>query len=225
MQLRPPDEVPVMTLPNTVFFPGIALPLHIFEPRYRMMLTHVLATHRMFVVAALDRRRVRFPNCPEPFHKVASIGVVRACRKSADGTSDLILEGISRIRVKAIVRETPYRVIRIEPLEMKGAATDFELRDLREDLIEMIHRRARLPMPMPPSFEKMLECVENPSEICDITVFALMSNPGFKQRMLETLDPAERLRETIAQLHREMRQYEFERRLTDISGDADAAAN
>ena len=52
--LHVPETVPVMTLPNTVFFPQALLPLHIFEPRYRQMLRDVLARDRLFAVARLD---------------------------------------------------------------------------------------------------------------------------------------------------------------------------
>ncbi|MGH8017384.1 MAG: LON peptidase substrate-binding domain-containing protein [Opitutaceae bacterium] len=225
MQLRPPAEVPVMTLPNTVFFPGIALPLHIFEPRYRTMLTHVLRSHRMFAVAALNRKKVAFPAAPEPLHEIASVGIVRASRKSADGTSDLVLEGIARVRVTDIVREAPYRVIAIEALSSQSAEPEHELRGLRSDLLETVRLRAKFPMPMPPHFERMLQKVEDPSEICDITVFALLDGFSFKQRMLELLDPAERLRQTIAQLRRELKHYEFEKRLSDCSDDPDAGKN
>jgi ATP-dependent Lon protease len=225
MQLRPPSEVPVMTLPNTVFFPGIALPLHIFEPRYRVMLTHVLSSYRMFAVAALDRKRVVFPHAPEPLHEVASVGIVRACRKAADGTSDLLLEGITRVRIKRIVREAPYRVVAVTPLKSCSAAPAHELRDLRSDLLRTVNLRAKLPMPMPPRFEHMLHKVEDPSDLCDITVYALLCNFSFKQRMLETLDPAERLRETIAQLRRELADYEFEKHLNDCPEDPDTPKN
>ena len=51
-----PDEVPVMTLPNVVFFPQALLPLHVFEERYREMLADVLASNRLFAVAGLDER-------------------------------------------------------------------------------------------------------------------------------------------------------------------------
>ena len=49
MEITLPDEVPVMTLPNTTFFPQALMPLHIFEPRYRQMLRDALATNRLLV--------------------------------------------------------------------------------------------------------------------------------------------------------------------------------
>jgi hypothetical protein len=83
MEIVLPDEVPVMTLPNLAFFPQALLPLHIFEPRYRQMLRDVLATNRLFAVAGIDAKRLADPDTFEPPHRVATVGIVRACQKRA----------------------------------------------------------------------------------------------------------------------------------------------
>jgi len=49
--MQVPSQVPVMILPNATLFPQMALPLRIFEPRYRQMLQDVLEGERMFAVA------------------------------------------------------------------------------------------------------------------------------------------------------------------------------
>src|SRR5882757_5542155 len=111
MEITLPDEVPLMTLPDVAFFPQALMPLHIFEPRYREMLRDVLSTNRLFAVAGLNARddTGRF----EPLYRVATIGIVRACQGNEDGTSNLLLQGLARVEVKGIVREHPYRSVRI----------------------------------------------------------------------------------------------------------------
>ena len=54
MEIVVPNELPVMTLPGVAFFPQALLPLHIFEPRYRQMLSDVLAKDRLMAVVGLD---------------------------------------------------------------------------------------------------------------------------------------------------------------------------
>src|ERR1035437_4036916 len=91
MEITLPEDVPVMTLPNVVFFPQALLPLHIFESRYRQMLRDVLASDRLFAVAGLDVQQAgrRF----EPPHRIAGVGMVRACQKNDNGTSNLLIQG------------------------------------------------------------------------------------------------------------------------------------
>ena len=69
-----PGKTPLMILSNATLFPGAILPLHIFEPRYRRMLSDVLESHRMFAIAM--RRHGTRREVPMP---VACLGVVRVC--------------------------------------------------------------------------------------------------------------------------------------------------
>ena len=125
--LHVPETVPVMTLPNTVFFPQALLPLHIFEARYREMLRDVLASNRLFAVAQLDDTAGGQPATPEPLHQIASVGIIRACQKGDNDTSNLLLQGICRVKVKAIIREDPYRIIAVQPVTTTAGTHQAEL--------------------------------------------------------------------------------------------------
>src|ERR1044071_3327833 len=106
-----PNEIPVMVLPNAILFPQAMLPLYIFEPRYRQMLSDVLDSHRMFSVALRRPGRTR-----ETPSRVAGLGLVRASVGNPDGTSHLVLQGIARVQLTEPVRYRPYRVQKIRPL-------------------------------------------------------------------------------------------------------------
>src|SRR6185436_12827923 len=110
--MKIPPEVPVMTLPNATLFPQAMLPLYIFEPRYRQMLSDALNSHRMFSVAIQKPGRVR-----ETPSSIAGLGLIRASVLKKDGTSNLILQGIARVELAETVRSKPYRVARIRPLK------------------------------------------------------------------------------------------------------------
>ena len=110
-ELEIPSEVPVMTLSGVVLFPQAIMPLHIFEPRYRQMLREVLAGDRIFAVAALDDASTT-PGLAEPAHAVAGVGMIRACRTTADGRSNLILQGLARVELEHITA-VPFRKARI----------------------------------------------------------------------------------------------------------------
>jgi ATP-dependent Lon protease len=90
MEIVVPTELSVMTLPKLAFFPQALLPLHIFEPRYRLMLKEVLASHRLFAVAGLNPAEAG--QGYEPTHRVATVGIVRACQENDNGTSNLLLQ-------------------------------------------------------------------------------------------------------------------------------------
>src|SRR5436853_3763786 len=117
-----PKQLPVMPLPGAVLFPHALLPLYIFEPRYRQMLTHALQHHRMFCVALIK------PSCPEwhapeDFFHLAGAGLIRACVAREDGTSNLILQGLQRVRFVSFKQETPFPIATIDIIESRDATT------------------------------------------------------------------------------------------------------
>ncbi|MEY2584626.1 MAG: hypothetical protein QOD80_652, partial [Verrucomicrobiota bacterium] len=111
-----PDHVPVMPLPGALLFPNALLPLHIFEPRYQEMLELALREHRMFSVALIKPQRSQWKSTDD-FFPVAGVGLIRACVGRGDGTSNLILQGLRRVRFSGFEQTAPFPVARIEPLE------------------------------------------------------------------------------------------------------------
>src|SRR5213075_3564853 len=117
-----PKQLPVMPLPSAVLFPNALLPLYIFEPRYRKMLEHALQRDRMFSVTLIK------PSCPEwhapeDFFHFATVGLIRACVGRGDGTSNLVLQGLHRVRFTDFEQETPFPVAKIDVVKSTGDTT------------------------------------------------------------------------------------------------------
>src|ERR1700759_3871300 len=107
-----PDRVPVMPLPGALLFPHALLPLYIFEPRYREMLAHALSRHRIFSVALVKPDRSEWTS-PADFFHVAGVGLIRACVERGDGTSNLILQGLERVRFTSFAQDAPFPIATI----------------------------------------------------------------------------------------------------------------
>ncbi len=193
VEIQVPDEVPVMTLPNLAFFPQALLPLHIFEPRYRRMLRDVLASNRIFAVACLDSEAAASDGRFEPPHRVACIGLVRACQENVNGTSNLLLQGLCRVAIEAIVGDEPYRRIRIRTLASEPGAAPGENARLRKELSRLIKLKLRLSPGGSEGMTDLLKTVEDPEIFADIAAFNLCDDAPVKQRLLETLDVNRRL--------------------------------
>ncbi len=191
VEINVPDEVPVMTLPNLAFFPQALLHLHIFEARYRRMLADVLESNRIFAVAGLDTHAGA--PAEEPPHRVACIGLVRACQKNENGTSNLLLQGLCRVSIEQIVAEDPYRRIKIRALSSEPGAEPGENARLRKELTRLIRLKLRLSPGGSEGMTDLLKGVEDPEVFADIAAFNLCDDPPLKQKLLETLDVNRRL--------------------------------
>lgn len=211
--LHVPATVPVMTLPDTVFFPQALLPLHVFEPRYRQMLRDVLASDRMFAIAQLDTADQQDPKLVEPPHHTATVGIIRACQNGENGTSNLLLQGICRVTVKKIIREEPYRLIAVQPLATTAGTHQAGLEVLRLEVMRLLNLRRRLGTPAPKGMTQFLESIDDIDTFADIAVFNLCESSALKQRLLETLETRRRLQLFAASLKTEIEAQRLRRKL------------
>lgn len=191
VEITIPEEVAVMTLPGLTFFPQALLPLHIFEPRYRKMLRDSLDTHRLFAVAGLDVKRIG--SAFEPSYRIATVGVVRACQGRDDGTSNLLLQGLTRVEFTEIVGEEPYRRMKIRALATEPGGTEEDNERLRARLSRMLSTRLRLGGNGSAEMTKFLRGIDDPDTFADLAAFNLCGDARLKQRLLETLSVRERL--------------------------------
>jgi len=218
MEIVIPAQIAVMTLPDVAFFPHALMPLHIFEPRYREMLRRVLATHRLFAVAGMHPASE--PG-EERLHRISTVGIVRACSKNDDDTSNLLLQGLARVECIGIVREEPYRVIQVRTLSSSEGATPDRNEQLRRSLERLITLKRSLGASVPRKFSDFLSTVSDPETYIDLAAFTLCENPGLKQRLLETLDVNQRLQLFAAELRRDVETLKLRHRLQgDLPDDA-----
>jgi hypothetical protein len=99
-----PGTVPVMVLEGATLFPRTLMPLYIFEPRYRAMLEEALATDRLVAIAQ------PLKGGGDQLCAVAGVGLIRACVKKEDGTSQLILQGVKRVSFTHWPQMLPFRI-------------------------------------------------------------------------------------------------------------------
>jgi len=206
-----PAEVAVMTLPSATLFPQALLPLYIFEPRYRRMLADALASNRMFTVAMQKPGRTRETPC-----RVAGLGLIRVSVGHNDGTSHLILQGLTRVQLDETVQYKPYRVQRIRPLvaqETDSARIDAlvtKIRHLVGQRLDLAPFPSPLPVkktaggkpPEPTAFTKAevlayLEKLPSPDQVADLVTCALLPDAVERQTILETVDLEPRLRHLV----------------------------
>lgn len=189
-----PDQLSVMALPGTILFPGVLLPLYIFEPRYREMLSRVLDGNRMFAIGMIHGN-----GGDESVYEIGGAGLVRACVQNPDGSSNLILQGMQRIRFVDWIQVQPYRIARVVSLESTNPQAEESaklaelLRNLYTDLVAQGYK-------MPAQLQTYLEQLNNPEALGDLLSSALISDPILRQNLLQELDVPLRLKGLISSL-------------------------
>lgn len=109
-------ELPLFPL-NTVLCPGIALPLHIFEDRYRAMVRHCLDTTSPFGVVLIRQGRETGTGTIS-FTGIGTIAEIRDAGRYEDGRYDLLVVGTRRFEIRRVLSgKRPYLVAEVDVLE------------------------------------------------------------------------------------------------------------
>ena len=196
-----PNEVPVMPLPSAVLFPHALLPLHIFESRYQQMLEHALQRHRMFCVALVEPNRPQWTSTEDFFH-IATVGLIRACVASDDGTSNLILQGLQRVRFTGFKHETLFPVAQIEALDSIVSST-VKTEALGAKVLELYEKFKVAGRQLPDRIDRYLSDLSNPEMLADLMAATFINDPLRRQQVLEELSIDQRLRLVIQYLREE----------------------
>ncbi|MFZ4484233.1 MAG: LON peptidase substrate-binding domain-containing protein [Chthoniobacterales bacterium] len=196
-----PRSMPIMALTGVTLFPNALLPLYIFEPRYREMLENVLAGDRVFAVGM-----VRPDTGEETIFPVAGAGLVRACVGQPDGTSQLILQGLGRVRFDEFEQAEPYLVGRATP--MITEVDDEEVcgllrRELQEICTALVSRGVELP----DTFIRAAGELHDPAMLGDLLAQHLVRAPLAAQEILSERKLSVRLRRLVQTLREEWRQF------------------
>ena len=102
----------IFPLPGALLFPGMQLPLHIFEPRYRAMVSDALARDRRIAMI-----QPQSPLEGAPLFEVGCVGHIGEVEALEDGRFNIVLEGLSRFRVlRELDVATPFRQVEAELL-------------------------------------------------------------------------------------------------------------
>ena len=111
--MRIPEKLPIIALPNTYLFPSASIPLHIFENKYQEMLSDVISGDRMFCIGTVQKLESS-NDYLDNIYPYSTAGLLRACVVNDNGTANLILEGIKRIKITELENNKAYKIGRVQ---------------------------------------------------------------------------------------------------------------
>ncbi|MEV6649732.1 LON peptidase substrate-binding domain-containing protein [Streptomyces sp. NPDC051219] len=212
---------------NSVLFPGLVLPLNVFEERYRALMRDLLKTdedepRRFAVVAIKDGREVAptAPGLPDQtavpergpgagfgddpihaFHPVGCVADAATIREREDGGFEVLATGTTRVRLLSVDATGPYLVAELEELpEDSGEGAGA----LAEGVLRAFRNyQKRLAGARERSLSTGAELPDEPSVVSYLVAAAAVLDTPAKQRLLQAPDTASRLAEELRLLRSE----------------------
>jgi len=176
------------------------LPLHIFEPRYRIMAQEALEQDIPIVVVKLmEPKRLNEMELPA-FHEVGGLGFVMHHQQLPDGRYNILLEGTDRVRVvEELATDKPYRVGRAEVIadEMGPMGSiNALMTTLRGCIVGLQPDYERLAE----ALAKTINNVPNPAALSNTIASIIIADAEIRQQLLEEPRIDRRLEEIITRL-------------------------
>jgi len=188
--------IPLFPL-NTVLFPGMVLPLHIFEPRYQLMVKRCLEGQQLFgVVLIQEGDEVGEPAIP---YCMGTLAAIQQVQPYEDGRMDVVTVGVSRFRILDEIPGEPYAQARIEVLDEREDPTEIEeVVELFEGYLETLSELSNQ------SYQ--LKVVRDPEQLSYQIASVLPLELEEKQLLLEAPSTSDRLAVEADLLRRETEQ-------------------
>jgi ATP-dependent Lon protease len=208
-----PGRHPLLPLKNVVIFPRNVVTLLVGRPRSVRAVDHALAGERRLVVTAHRDPDADDPQ-PEDLHQTGTLVAIVSSERQAAGNVQVVLEGMSRVRLNDFANSEGFYTVLAEPMEEAETAPS-EARALIAHVQNLASRYADARGALPVEVQDMVQRASDPSHLADLLATQLLTDVARRQALLEIADPLRRLEHVAAHLATEVDVAALERRIKE----------
>ena len=198
-----PEVLPLLSLRNTVLFPGVVIPISVGRDRSVRLIREANKSEALIGVVSQKEDDTEVPG-PEDLNKVGTVARILKMLKMPDGTKTVILQGQQRFKWTEVIQEEPYHKAKVEgyggidePLpEKEGQAMMESLRDLSVELIEMNPN-------IPTEAAEAIKGIDRLGFLVNFIGSNMQVEVEDKQSILEEVNLNERAQKVLELLHKE----------------------
>ncbi|HLO24791.1 MAG TPA: endopeptidase La, partial [Geobacteraceae bacterium] len=199
-----PEIVPLYPLREMVAFPYMVFPLYLNGSEVATFEESMMFSN---MVALVKSKGETSGGISSSLHEIGTICKVNQLQKLPDGGTKAILEGVARIRVTAIIQETPIILARVELVR------EFvEKSMVSEALVSSLNALLKIALsygkPLPDDVMKMIDYIDNPARLSDLVALYVNLPLEDLQALLEMEDPLERLKKVYMHLTSEVQRLQ-----------------
>ena len=205
--VRLPTEIGIIPLRDTVIFPYMIAPLVIGRPKSLHIVDEAANTDRMVGLATQVRPDIEEPS-PSDLHGVGTAATILKMLKFPDGSTRVLVQGTSRVRIKRYIQREPYMKAEIEPVP-EAQDTSVETQALLRSVSDIFGKIVGLSAHLPDELHIAVMNIENASRAADLIASNINLSTLEKQEILEAYETKVRLQKLIGYLNRELQVLEL----------------
>jgi ATP-dependent Lon protease len=202
-----PTELPILPLRGTVLYPDLILPIMVGRKRSVKLIDDAMDSNRIIGIVTQKRSEIEDPKESDLYSVGVAALILRMIRE-LDGSQRVIVQGVSRIRVRDYIQREPYFRARTDTIE-EGFALGVEIEALMMNLKNLFQRAVELAPYLTSELGSMVSNIKSPPILADLIASNLNVSTPEKQGILETIDVRERLTKVHLILNKEVQVLEL----------------
>ena len=202
-----PNEIPVLPLRGTVLFPDLILPIMVGRKRSVRLIDEAMDSDRIIGVITQKRSEIEDPKESDLYTVGVAALILRMIRE-LDGSQRVIVQGVSRIKVREYLQKDPYYKARVDSID-ETAVEGIEIEALMMNLKNLFERAVELAPYLTAELGTMVKSIKSANILADLIASNLNISTSEKQGILETYDIRERLTKVHLYLNKEVQVLEL----------------
>ncbi|MGD8342839.1 MAG: LON peptidase substrate-binding domain-containing protein, partial [Desulfobacterales bacterium] len=216
-----PELLPILPLFDAALFPKMVLPLVVMQGESIRLVDEAMAQNR--IIGLVVSKKPEEGNKPD-HSDLASIGtsaLILKMAKTQDNRTQLLVQGLHRFKIKSWENNRPYLRARIQVLE-EDETKSKETEALMSNLVGQFIRIVELSPGLPPEIGQMAKSIPEPGTLADMVASTINATPQEKQKVLETQNVKERLKEVTRLVNHQLSVLELGNKIqSQVKGDMD----
>jgi ATP-dependent Lon protease len=197
-----PEELPILPIKGTIIFPLIIVPLVASKERAIKLIDDVLGGDKLLGLVAQKNQKKEVPG-KNDIYRIGTASTIAKMLRFPDGSLRLLVQGISRIRIKEFTQEEPYLKAKVEVIEERWEK-GVKVEALMRNTISLFQKLIELSPHLPEELEAIVINIEEPGRLADFIVANLNFELEDKQNVLEAINPIKRLQKLTPILMKEI---------------------
>ncbi len=179
-----PDEIPILTLRNTVLFPGVVIPITVGRDKSIKAVNDAYKTDKLIGVLAQKDSNIEEPTVSD-LEDIGTVAKIVKLIKMPDGGTTIIIQGKKRFKVEEITEDEPYFKAKITVLVEENLKDDADFSAMVSSIKDLAAQIIGLSPNLPSEASIILKNIENPSFLIHFVSSNLNSDIREKQKLLE----------------------------------------
>jgi ATP-dependent Lon protease len=204
------DQLPVVTLRDTVVFPGSMVHLTVGRTKVKAAIDTAYSGDRLAIYIAQKNPRVETPGIAD-LYQVGTVGIIRRLWK-VDGDYNLAVEGLYRVYLKEYVQQDPYLLSRFEEIP-ELAERNEKTEALFRNILAKIRRYGEVGGALTLESSISIFSTDDPNQLVNAIAASIEIKATDKQQILEMVDVVKRLERLSDILTREIRILEISQKI------------